>query len=184
MQSNGSLSFLFPGPRRKGHRGVLTTFLCLAIGVCIVGGCGRVTRRGSYHRLKLPIVPVRVGNKTLKLWVASTTSTQERGLMYIRRMPDNRGMLFVFSHSAPQTFWMKHTRIALDLILLNRQGMVVRHYTMPPDNGKTLYPSGQPVRFAIELNAGMFKRLQLHEAMTIHIPVLPVRSIVSRGGSS
>ncbi len=184
MQSNGAASFFPVRPRYASAGGVWTTLLSLVLWVIIIGGCGHVTQGESYHHLKLPVVRVRLGNEILKLWVAATTSAQERGLMYIQNIPDKRGMLFAFSHSTPQTFWMKHTRFALDLIFLNRQGLIVRHCTMLPDNGKKLYPSGQPVRFAIELKAGMFKQLRLHNSMTIHLPVLPGRSDASGGGAS
>ncbi len=133
---------------------------------------------------KLPTVQVKLGSRDVKLWVADTSRTRDRGLMYITKLPHNWGMLFVFHHLARQTFWMKHTLIPLDLIFLNGDGVIVRHDTMPPDHGKKLYPSGQPIRYAIELNAGAFKRLGLHDAMVIKLPKLSIHTAEKSAGVS
>ncbi len=147
-------------------------------------GCAHAAQRARTNEINLPTVNVRLGEKTVKLWVAATTRTRDHGLMYIKKMPNNRGMLFVFHHQAPQTFWMKHTLIPLDIIFLNRRGVIVRHYTMEPDNGKKLYPSGHPIAFAIELNAGAFKQLKLHNTMRIRIPKLAAHSAPLPGENS
>ena len=159
-----------PKVRQLVRSGAIPMLLAFVLLAAFFNGHEGVVRGGTARYPKLPRVNVVLGNKTVKLWVAASTRTRARGLMYIHKMPDNCGMLFVFYRIGPQTFWMKHTLIPLDLIFLNQHGVIVRHYRMAPDHGKKLYPSGQPIRYAIELNAGAFQRLRLHDSMRINIP--------------
>ncbi len=159
-----------PDARRLVRYGAIAILLAIVLVAAFFAGQDHGVRGEAAQYPKLPRVSVVLGNKTVKLWVAASPRTRERGLMYIRKMPDNCGMLFVFPHNGPQTFWMKHTLIPLDLIFLNQQGVIVRHDFMPPDHGKKLYPSGQPIRYAIELNAGAFQKLHLHDSMHVTLP--------------
>ena len=125
---------------------------------------------GDRGRPQLPTIRLKLADKPFLLWVARTSAQQERGLMYIRHLPAKRGMIFVFSRSRPETFWMKHTWIPLDLLFLNKHGVIVGHCTMRPDHGRTLYPSPGPVRFAMELNAGICQRLGLKDGRKVILP--------------
>ncbi len=167
--------------RRLVRYGAISLLLAVVLVAALFACHDHAERAKIARNPKLPRVSVVLGNKTVKLWVAASPRTRDRGLMYIRKMPDTCGMLFVFQHNGPQTFWMKHTLIPLDLIFLNQQGVIVRHYMMPPDHGKKTYPSGSPIRYAIELNAGAFQRLHLHDAMHINLPkryLIPARKAV------
>ena len=159
-----------PKVRQLVRRAAIPMLAAIVLTGAYFDGHDGAVRGGTARYPRLPRVNVVLGNKTVKLWVAASTRTRSRGLMYIHKMPENRGMLFVFHRIGPQTFWMKHTLIPLDLIFLNQQGVIVRHYRMPPDHGKKLYPSGRPIRYAIELNAGAFQQLHLHDSMRINIP--------------
>ena len=180
MKSNHTHSGC-PNARPPVRCGAVAMLLAALLLAAVFAGHNKVVRGGTARYPKLPRVSVVLGNKTVKLWVAASPRTRDRGLMYIHKMPDDCGMLFVFPHSGRQTFWMKHTLIPLDLIFLNQQGVIVRHYFMPPDHGKKLYPSVQPIRYAIELNAGAFQRLHLHDFMHINLPKrysIPARKAV------
>ena len=172
------------GGEHRWRRSTGPAMLVLIVLMAYLAGYGSFVRGGTVGYPKLPVVNVKLGQTTVKLWVAASAPARDRGLMYIRKMPNNRGMLFVFHRARPQTFWMRHTLIPLDLLFLNQHGVIVGHDTMQPDNGKKLYPSGQPVRFAIELNAGVFKQLRLHNAMRIRIPPLPATATVKPTAAS
>lgn len=119
----------------------------------------------------LPQEKVTLGPKVFTLWIASTPDEQEKGLMFVKNMPADRGMIFVFPDPQAQTFWMKDTLIPLDLIYISQDGTIVRHYTMVPDGGQQLYFSDAPVQDAIEINAGCFAALHLHDGDRINLPV-------------
>ena len=125
---------------------------------------------GDHGRPSLPTIRLELAHEQFLLWMARTSAQQERGLMYIHHLPAKRGMIFVFPHSRPETFWMKHTWIPLDLLFLNKHGVIVGHCTMRPDHGRTLYPSPRPIRFAIELNAGICQQLKLNDGRKVVLP--------------
>lgn len=125
----------------------------------------------TQSRLKqLPVVNVMIGGQKFKLWLATTTAEQTAGLMHVAHLPSDRGMIFLFHHTAPKTFWMKNTPLPLDVIFLHGS-TVVRMYTMKPMNSHQLYPSVQPVTAGIELCAGTCAKLGLKPGDQIHLPV-------------
>lgn len=73
--------------------------------------------------------------------VADTPQKQERGLMFVKNLPENEGMIFVFDQDEEQAFWMKNTLIDLDMVFVDSNKTVtsvaaeVPHsYTYTPDN--------------------------------------------------
>ncbi len=73
--------------------------------------------------------------------IADTPEKQEKGLMFVKNLPENEGMLFVFEQDEDQAFWMKNTLIDLDIIFIGSDKRVtavaeqVPHsYTYTPDD--------------------------------------------------
>lgn len=73
--------------------------------------------------------------------VADTPQKQERGLMFVKNLPENKGMIFVFENEQDLSFWMKNTLIDLDIVFLDSAKTVTRvaaevphSYTYTPDN--------------------------------------------------
>ena len=73
--------------------------------------------------------------------VADTPQKQEKGLMFVKDLPENKGMLFVFNQEEEQAFWMKNTLIDLDIVFIGPDKRVtsvaeqVPHsYTYTPDS--------------------------------------------------
>ena len=57
--------------------------------------------------------------------VADTNEKRELGLMYRAHLDDNAGMIFVFPQEQQLVFWMKNTKIPLDMIFAERGGHVL-----------------------------------------------------------
>src|SRR6185436_4844839 len=57
--------------------------------------------------------------------LADTTEKRARGLMFRESLEGNRGMLFTFPEPQHWAFWMKNTRIALDIIWMDRDNRIV-----------------------------------------------------------
>ena len=101
----------------------------------------------------LRTVEMRIGQNEFTLEVADTETLRQQGLMYRDAMPSNHGMIFVFPYAEPLAFWMKNTRIPLDILYLDASGQVVAIKQMMPLDLQTV-PSEKPAQFAIELNQG------------------------------
>ncbi len=126
----------------------------------------------------LPKVRMTIKGQEFELWVADTFDEQNRGLMFVTAeemapLPDGteRGMLFVFSYSTRESFWMKNTVIPLDIAYIARDGKVVKTYTMAAlDTRHNHYPPGAPYRYAIETNANVLSGLGVAKGDLLHIP--------------
>jgi uncharacterized membrane protein (UPF0127 family) len=90
--------------------------------------------------------------------IAETEQSRNRGLMFREKMDFNRGMLFVFERSKTRSFWMKNTYIPLDIAYIDKNGTINEIYTMKPLDYSIIYNSIKPAMFALEVNAGWFKK--------------------------
>lgn len=80
----------------------------------------------------LPVAAMQIGNQTFHLEVADSAASMERGLMDRDAMGKTHGMIFVFPRDDYREFWMKNTRIPLDIIFVNSAGTVVSIRQMEP----------------------------------------------------
>lgn len=55
---------------------------------------------------------------TVNARVADTPEKKEKGLMFVKHLPENEGMLFVSEEDDIQHFWMKNTFINLDMVFI------------------------------------------------------------------
>lgn len=99
---------------------------------------------------------LRVNGHTFSLEVASTAQEQSQGLGNRASLPDNEGMLFVFS-GVPQTecFWMKDMSFPLDIVWIAADKQVVHiEQDVSPDTYPRSFCPSDPAQYVIELNAG------------------------------
>jgi uncharacterized membrane protein (UPF0127 family) len=108
-------------------------------------------------------VKVDSGGRThaFRVWMADTPARREQGLMWIRSLPADRGMLFVFDEPQPVSFWMKNTYIPLDMLFVAPDGRIIRI----AENAKPLtletVDSLGVVLGVLELKGGTARRLGL-----------------------
>lgn len=89
--------------------------------------------------------------------VATTSKEQALGLMFRDSMADDHGMLFIFPRAATRSFWMRNTRIPLDILYFdeNLRLVSVAQQAKPCHTPQCpTYPSAGPARYVLELNAG------------------------------
>jgi len=105
---------------------------------------------------------VELGGQTFSVEIADTQQKQALGLMFRDSMAADHGMLFVFPAEAPRRFWMKNTRIALDIMYFDKNlQMVSISADTPPCKTRQCpsYPSFAPAKYVLELNAGKASEL-------------------------
>ncbi|NND45800.1 MAG: DUF192 domain-containing protein [Xanthomonadales bacterium] len=89
--------------------------------------------------------------------IADDREKQALGLMYRRHLPPDHGMLFIFPREAPRSFWMKNTRIPLDILYFDSalRLVSVAANAQPCRVAQCPgYPSEGPAQYVLELNAG------------------------------
>jgi uncharacterized membrane protein (UPF0127 family) len=85
--------------------------------------------------------------------IAATPAEQERGLMFVKSLPGNRGMIFPYDPPQNVSFWMENTLIPLDMVFIRADGTIARIVTAKPLD-TTNIPSGEPVAAVLEIRGG------------------------------
>ncbi|WP_149196228.1 DUF192 domain-containing protein [Luteimonas suaedae] len=121
---------------------------------------------------------VELAGERYAVEIADTEEARARGLMFRDVLAAGTGMLFIHDREAPQAYWMKNTRIPLDILYFdNGLRLVSQQRDVPPCTsgiGCPSYPSRAPARYVLELNAGEAARLELREGAELRLgPGIP-----------
>ena len=125
----------------------------------------------SFERSQAVVVNSAGVRHNFDVYLAETFEQQRRGLMFVRNLPQKTGMLFVYEGEDIRSMWMKNTYLSLDMIYALADGTVtsVVHDTEPLSLRSI--PSQEPVRFVLELNAGVARRLRIGPGSRLIWPV-------------
>ena len=97
------------------------------------------------------------------IYLAVNRQQQQRGLMFVRQLPEWTGMLFVYADENYRSMWMKNTYIPLDMVFARRDGSVTNIARNTVPLSETSVTSSEPAAFVLELNAGTTRRLSIDE---------------------
>lgn len=122
---------------------------------------------GSMEK-SLTIVDKKGGKHSFNVELAITDTQQEQGLMFVKEMPVNAGMLFVFRTVEPRTFWMKNTLIPLDMLFVEEDGRIQHIHSMAKPQDTSMITSGKPCKAVLEINGGQADALGLDEGDVIY----------------
>lgn len=110
---------------------------------------------------------VEIAGQRYAVEIANDDAERARGLMFRDKMAEDAGMLFVHEREEPQAYWMKNTRIALDILYFDSsRKLVSQQRDVPPctlGDRCPPYPSDAPARYVLELNAGQAAKLGLQD---------------------
>ena len=109
----------------------------------------------------IEIEKVRGDNVIINAYLADTPAKRAQGLMHITDLPENVGMLFVFSRPRQVSMWMKNTVISLDILFLNPSGRIVKIHENAEPLSLASVPSHTRVKWVLELNAGVAGKLNV-----------------------
>lgn len=113
----------------------------------------------EFPRPQYATMAIEVDGHPITVEVADTPEKRRYGCMFLSELPDDRGMIFVYPTPRRMGFWMRNTRIPLDILFLADDGAIVNaHMSMKPLSDTPSYPSAGPVRFALELPGGWLKK--------------------------
>ena len=104
--------------------------------------------------------------------VARTAAEQATGLMYRESLGPGEGMIFPYDPPQVVGFWMKNTLIPLDMLFLREDGTVARVARNARPFDLTPIPSGEPVRYVLELNGGKAADLGVAEGDRLEHPII------------
>lgn len=106
---------------------------------------------------------ISVLDKQIHLQVVRSEKERSRGLMYKKDIADNEGMLFVFEGEEERSFWMKNTFLHLDMLFLDRNGVVKKILKNVPPLTESPRKSQYPAMYVVELKGGMSDAFRIKE---------------------
>ena len=110
-----------------------------------------------------------------KVWLADTPQRQAQGLMFVRSLPDLRGMLFAYPQPKAISMWMKNTYIPLDMVFINTDGHIQQIVEQTTPHSLDIIRSKDPALAVLEIAGGEAKRLGLHAGQRVVHPALVKR---------
>lgn len=136
----------------------------LIAGLFVIAACSQPMQKSTAAAsTTLRPTPVQLPQAVLPdgfvvdLELALTPEETANGLMFRPSLPEDRGMLFLFSQPRIAAFWMKNTLIPLDLVFLDGTGVVVDVVAnVQPCSADPCpsYPPSTPALAVLEINAG------------------------------
>ena len=108
---------------------------------------------------ELTVVSDDGASHEFRVYVATEFDQQRRGLMFVRELPSDVGMLFIYGNEAIRSMWMKNTYIPLDMVFARADGRVTNVVTDTVPQTLDSKDSSEPARYVLELNAGTARRL-------------------------
>ena len=100
--------------------------------------------------------PISVGGSELQLQLALKPAEQQKGLMYRESLDNDHGMLFLFDRPDKRGFWMRNTRIPLDIGYFDSSGQLLEIHKLFPYDETAVNSRSREVLIAIETNQGWY----------------------------
>lgn len=123
------------------------------------------------------LIPITLPSGTvIHAELANTPQKRAEGLMYREQLADDRGMLFTFPQAQAWVFWMKNTKISLDLIWINEKKQVVHMEQRVPictrtDDSCPQYRPNENALYVLELAGGRTESLKLQRGSKLQFQV-------------
>jgi uncharacterized protein len=124
--------------------------------------------------------PISIDNTSLQLQLALTQPEQQRGLMHRDHMSQNQGMLFLFQQIGPRSFWMRNTRIPLDIGYFDATGQLMEIHALYPYDESSVPSRSQQILIAVETNQGWFAQNNIRPGAQLDLDAL-AETIKQRG---
>ncbi|WP_179005404.1 DUF192 domain-containing protein [Winogradskyella forsetii] len=99
--------------------------------------------------------------KTIDIEIADDEYETQTGLMYRTKLETNHGMLFIFPDVQMRSFYMKNTKIPLDIIYIDENKTIVSFQKNAQPMNETSLPSEAPAKYVLEINGGLSDEWEL-----------------------
>ena len=100
--------------------------------------------------------------------VARTEEEKKIGLMFRKTLAKNAGMLFLYKREALRLMWMKNTFIPLDILFIDKKGVIKRVVKRTVPHSLATISSRQSVLAVLELRGGVTSSLDIKKGDRIY----------------
>ena len=127
--------------------------------LCSATGCAPAEEQSPVSPMISPPstrFALSLDGSAIRAELAVTQEEMRRGLMFRESMAKDVGMLFVYDAPRQLSFWMRNTRIPLDIGYFDADGILLEVYRMYPHAETSVLSLSDEAQFALEMNQGWF----------------------------
>jgi len=110
-----------------------------------------------------------------RVWIARTPQHRAQGLMFVRTLDADRGMLFVFPAPLVASFWMQNTYIPLDMLFVQANGRIANIAASTRPLTTDPYSATARVVAVLEVPGGTADRLGIRAGDRVELPARILR---------
>ena len=101
--------------------------------------------------------------KLVDIEIADNDQERNQGMMYRSSMSYDRAMLFIMEYEREQSFWMRNTKMSLDIIYVNGDFEIVTIYKHTQPFSESPIPSFKRAKYVVETAAGFCDKFGINE---------------------
>lgn len=134
--------------------------------IIINSGCGNNNNFKKSNKINIEFKKegeLKLNNIKFDIEIADDDYQISTGLMYRDKIEDRQGMLFIFNNEDYRSFYMKNTRIYLDIIYIDSNKKIVQIYKKAKPYDETSLPSNSKVKYVLEIQGGLSDKLNIKE---------------------
>jgi uncharacterized protein len=132
------------------------SWLCLALLLTACGGSEAA--KNAEPKTVHDRFAIKVGDRTVQMQVAALPAELEKGLMFVKSMGEDEGMLFVFAKPQQMGFWMRNCEFPQTIGYFDPSGELKETYDMYPRDERTVNSRSRHIQFCLEMNQGWYAR--------------------------
>jgi uncharacterized membrane protein (UPF0127 family) len=154
-------------PIRRRHFLSLLT----AAAFVLLAGCGNEAKKAPEPKTVQDRFAIKVGGQVVQMQLAILPQEMQQGLMYVKSMGADDGMVFLYDRPQQMSFWMRNTELPLDIGYFDAEGRLKEVYPMYPHDERPIQSLGVR-QFAVEMNQGWYRKHGLKLGDTLDLAAL------------
>ena len=141
----------------------------------VIGALFGLTLSAAWAQNAMPVLELNAGFHRIEAEVAASDQNRQVGLMNRQAMPQQRGMLFVFTQPNTHCMWMRNTLIPLSVAFIDDEGYIINIEDMQPQTDDPHWSKGA-ASYALEMKKGWFAERGI-------VAGAPVKGLPAAGGT-
>ena len=166
-----------------GRLRFLILVLSMVGSLIFLSGCGGAADADTSNANPTTIddwLPVNLEDKSIEIQIAFKQHELSKGLMFRNSMGEQRGMLFYYDPPKQMSFYMRNTKIPLDIGYFTSDGVLREIYPMYPMDERSVKSRRDDILMALEMNQGWYAENGVKPGAAFDLPTLK-KALLSRG---
>jgi len=145
------------------HARIVTRIAALCLAALLSGAALALDASDAEPLANFPTSPLQIASggtiHEFKVWIADTPRRRFQGLMFVRQLEPDHGMLFVSFPARFVSFWMQNTYVSLDLLFVAADGRIINIIEWATPLSTDPLESAAPAAAVLEVPGGTAQRL-------------------------